>query len=314
MPVPLGHLSRSVRLGDDRIGFQDRGVGTQAHRSAQIRLTGDCPHLIGHGRDHRARGVGIELGRVGVGQTRRAGRLDHHALQPQTQAQHRDTPLAGVADGAELALDAPDAETAGDQHAVDIAERGLRTGLGLAVVRRHPLDVDLRAVPESSGAQRLGDRQIRVGQIDVLAHQGDSYGFAGLVDALQQIAPLGPIDVAEGQVQPAHHISVKFLAMQHLRDVIDGRGVRRGDDTVDVDVAHERDFVLERLGHLPVAAQNERVGGDTDAAQRGDRVLRGLGLELAGRLQVRHQGHMQEEDVVAADVVPDLARGLQERL
>ena len=48
-------------------------------------------------------------------------------------------------------------------------------------------------------------------------------------------------------------------------------------------------------------------------AQRGDRVLGRLGLQLAGRADVGHQRDVQEEAVVAADVVADLAGGLEER-
>ncbi|SKU08641.1 Uncharacterised protein [Mycobacteroides abscessus subsp. abscessus] len=152
MPVPFGHLGGAVRLGDDGIRLQDSGIGAQAHRSAQVGLTGDSPHLVRHGGDHRARGVGIELGGVGVGKPRRPRRLDNHALQAKTQPEYRHPPLAGIADGAEFALDTPDAEAAGNQHTVDISECRLRPTLGFAVIRRHPLDVNLRMVPESTGA------------------------------------------------------------------------------------------------------------------------------------------------------------------
>ena len=65
--------------------------------------------------------------------------------------------------------------------------------------------------------------------------------------------------------------------------------------------------------HLAVGAQHDRVGLDTDVAQRGDRVLGGLGLQLAGRADVGQQRDVHDEDVVAADLVADLADGLQER-
>ena len=60
-------------------------------------------------------------------------------------------------------------------------------------------------------------------------------------------------------------------------------------------------------------AAHDRVGLDTDRAQRGHRVLGRLGLQLTGRREVGHQRHVQEEDVVAAHVVADLACGLEER-
>ncbi len=49
-------------------------------------------------------------------------------------------------------------------------------------------------------------------------------------------------------------------------------------------------------------------------AQLADRVLRRLGLQLAGRLQVRHQRQVDVEAVLLAHVERELADGLQERL
>jgi hypothetical protein len=130
----------------------------------------------------------------------------------------------------------------------------------------------------------------------------------------QQVVPLRPVDIAERQVEAAHHVRVQFFAVQHLGDVIDRGCVRGRDDAVDVDVTHQRDLVLERFGNVAVAAQDQRVRRDTDAAQRGDRVLGRLGLELTRRGQVRHQRHVQEEDVLPAQVVADLAGRLQKGL
>ena len=102
--------------------------------------------------------------------------------------------------------------------------------------------------------------------------------------------------------------------MQHLGDVVDARRVLGGDDRLHVDVAHERDLGLHRLRDVAVGAAHDRVGLDADGPQRGNGVLRRLGLEFAGRADVRHQRDVEEEHVVAADVVAHLARGLEERL
>jgi hypothetical protein len=73
------------------------------------------------------------------------------------------------------------------------------------------------------------------------------------------------------------------------------------------------DLALEVGADLAVGAADQRVGLDADAAQRGHRVLGRLGLQLAGRRDVRDQRDVQEEAVVTADLVPHLARGLEER-
>ena len=79
-----------------------------------------------------------------------------------------------------------------------------------------------------------------------------------------------------------------------------------------VGVAHQADLALEALGDLPVRPADQRVGLDADAAQRGDRVLGRLGLQLTGRRDVGDQRDVQEEAVVPADLVPHLAGGLEE--
>ena len=215
---------------------------------------------------------------------------------------------------AHLALDAPDPEPSGDEDAVRAGQRRLRAVILGTFVRLHPDEVDLRAVGESAGPDGLGHRQVGVGQLDILTHQRDRHLLARLVNPLEEFTPHGPVDVAERQTELAHHVRVELLGVEHLGDVVDGRGVRCRDDAFDLHVAHEGDLVLEGLGHVAVAAQDQRVGLDTDVAQGGHRVLSGLGLELTRRRQVRHQGHVQEEHVVAADIVADLASGLDERL
>ena len=72
-------------------------------------------------------------------------------------------------------------------------------------------------------------------------------------------------------------------------------------------------FFLIAVGQLPVGAADDRVGLDTDRAERGHGVLGRLGLQLAGRADVGHQRDVQEEAVVAADVLAHLAGGLEER-
>lgn len=96
-------------------------------------------------------------------------------------------------------------------------------------------------------------------------------------------------------------------------DVVDRLGVDRRDDGRLVHVAHQRDLALDGGGDVTVGAQHDRVGLDTDVAQGRDRVLGRLGLELTGGADVRQQRDVHDEDVVAADLVADLADGLQER-
>lgn len=162
-------------------------------------------------------------------------------------------------------------------------------------------------------ADRLGDREIGVGQVDVLADQRDGDLVVGVVDPVQQVVPGGPVDVPERQVELAHDVGVQALGVQHLGDVVDRPGVRAGHHGGLVDVAHQRDLALDGGGDLAVGAQHDGVRLDADVAQGGHRVLGGLGLQLAGGADVGQQRDVDDEDVVPADLVADLADGLQER-
>src|SRR5690606_28121457 len=100
----------------------------------------------------------------------------------------------------------------------------------------------------------------------------------------------------------------------HGGDLVDAGRVRAGDDGLTVDVAHRRDLDLHALGQVAVGPAHDGVGLDTDGAQRRHRVLGGLGLQLSAGGEVGHEGDVQEEDVVPADVLPDLAGSFEERL
>jgi len=205
-----------------------------------------------------------------------AGVLDHHALQPQAQTQCRHTPDAGPLQRPEHALDSSNTEAAGDDDRVDAAERLLGTGFGLALVAGDPADRDLGIVVEATSAHGLGDRQIGIRQVDVLAHQGDLDGVLGVVHPAQQLVPVAPVDVTEGQTETPDDIGVEPLGVQHPRDVIDARCVDAGHARLGVDVAHQRDLALDAVGERTVSAQHDGVGLDTNLSQRGTECWVGL--------------------------------------
>ena len=158
MPVAFRHLGPLIRLGDNGSRFQDRRVGAQSHGAAEIGLARDGVPLIGHGGDHRIRCLWFELGGVRFAQSHRAGRLDHDALQSQTQSQQGKPTVAGIPDGADLSFDPADPETTRNQHPVHIVEGCGRAGVCFAVIGSHPTHLDFGSVGEPAGPQRLRHR------------------------------------------------------------------------------------------------------------------------------------------------------------
>ena len=215
---------------------------------------------------------------------------------------------------ADLALDAADAEAAGHADRVDVGEVPGGALLGLALVGGHPAEVHLGLVGEAAGAQRLGDREVGVGQVDVLADQRDGDLLGRVVHPAQQVVPLGPVDVAERQVRAGvrrRRRGPRGAAPSGCRR---STAASRALTTASLSTSHISEILrFIDVGDRPVGAADDGVRLDADGAQRGDRVLGRLGLQLAGRADVGHQRDVQEEHVVAADVVADLAGGLEER-
>ena len=141
--VALADLIGSIcPVGKGVVACDPAGVGPQPHGAA---LGGDAP-LVGHQVDDRVGGGPGQLAGVGVLHVADvAGVLDHRHLHSQADAQEGDLVLPGVADGGDLALDAPVAEAAGDQYAVGPGQElgGVVVGDGLGV---HPADLHLHSV------------------------------------------------------------------------------------------------------------------------------------------------------------------------
>ena len=222
--------------------------------------------------------------------------------------------VAGPVGGQDLALDAAVAEPAGHQHAGRAGEPLLDVvrGQRLAV---DPADLRVDAVRPGRVPERLGDREVGVGQLDVLADQGDLERRLGRLDPLDQRAP--PVQVGHGigiaQAQVADQPAPEAERLELERHLVDRLGGGRRDDRLHVDVGEQRDLLADLVGDLAVGAEHDAVGLDADAAQLLDRVLGRLGLELAGRGEGRQQRDVDVQDVLAAHVLAHLADRLEER-
>ena len=309
MTVPLVHDLFAVDLADLRARFETRGVRTESHRAAHV----DHGLLLVHEVDHRVRRLRVELGRVRTDETADIPReRDDRALQPEAQPEVRDVVLARERGGGDLAFDAAHAEAAGHDDAVEAGERALREE-ALGVVGRDPLDHDLGARRVATVLQRFDDREVRVGQVDVLAHQADVHFLVRGPHALDERTPFREIRLVLVEVQHPAEVGVEAFVVQHERDLVEDLRVDRGDDALGGDVAELRDLLLEPGRDRPVTAAHDRVGLDAPAAQLGDGVLGRLGLLLARRTDVRHERDVHVEDVLPPDLVAELPDRFQER-
>ncbi len=107
---------------------------------------------------------------------------------------------------------------------------------------------------------------------------------------------------------------VETLVAERLGDEVDVSHVLVGDDRLGLDVGEERDLVADVRGQGVARPANDYVRVNTDAAQLVHRVLRRLRLQLARGLDERHEGNVEVEDVLGADLAPELADRLEEGL
>ena len=108
---------------------------------------------------------------------------------------------------------------------------------------------------------------------------------------------------------------VEFLASEHERQFVDGGlDVEFLDDGLKGDVAEEGYFFADGVGEGLFGAADDDVGLDALFHESADGVLGGFGLDFAGGLQVWDERQVNVEDVCAADIMPELADGLKERL
>ena len=128
--------------------------------------------------------------------------------------------------------------------------------------------------------------------------------------ALDDAMPLIQRRSPRPNVQQFTQLVVEPLLMKMLRQRIDGADILRRKHRVLRDVRKQRDLVLLSLGNRTIAATKQHVGRNTDLTKLLNRVLRRLGLELAGRRDVGHQRQVQRHRVLRPDLVPKLTDGL----
>ena len=127
------------------------------------------------------------------------------------------------------------------------------------------------------------------------------------------MAPLAQVRGWHIEAQLVDDDVVEALVVQQHRDLVDVVCVDAGDDRTLLDVREQRDLAA-LLGRDRVhAAAQQDVGLDADRAQLLHRVLRRLGLYLAGTRDVGHQRQVHVQHVVAPELDAELANGFQER-
>ncbi len=114
-------------------------------------------------------------------------------------------------------------------------------------------------------------------------------------------------------MEQAQNLFVETFGGEGHRDFVNVRNVGRGDHAGFVHVAEQSDFRFQVVAERTIAAANQNIGLNADAEKFFHAVLRGLGLQFAGRRDEGHEREVHEDDAVGAVFEAHLADGFEER-
>ncbi len=163
-------------------------------------------------------------------------------------------------------------------------------------------------------AERLGNGEIGIVQLDILPDQADGHGPVGGSAALNHGLPLTKLGGPGPKTQLAADDQGEIVGFEHERRLVQVGKRSVLDDAVRPDIAEHGDLAedlgLQRL----VAAQDDDVRRDAHALQLFHGVLGRLGLMLIAAGQEGNQGHVDKDGVPAALFETDLTGGLEKGL
>ena len=122
------------------------------------------------------------------------------------------------------------------------------------------------------------------------------------------------LDGPDVEVQLTQHLLVQTLLAEFAWHGVDRvRDVLFLDHAFAPHVAEEGELLLVLFRDRHFRAADEDVGDDADVAEHADGMLRGLGLQLSRRLEVRDEREMDEACVFGTFLKAELPRSLEER-
>ncbi len=138
--------------------------------------------------------------------------------------------------------------------------------------------------------QRLDQRLIGVLEAGIFADDGDRHFAFGIVDALDHGVPAAHVGLRRRlDAEGGEHLVVEPGGVIGARHVIDRADVARLDHRAFAHVAEQAELAALLARDFAVGAAQQDIRLDADRAQLLDRMLRRLGLQLAGRGNIGQQ-------------------------
>ncbi len=160
--------------------------------------------------------------------------------------------------------------------------------------------------------QSFFERFVGILVFDVLADDADEHLILRIVGAMDEGLPLAHVGILGVDMQILEHEFIHALMGEGQGTLVDAGDVASGDDGLLLDIAEKRNLALHLLRQEAVGAAEQDIGLDSDREQLLHRVLGGLGLQLSRSGDEGNQRDMDEESVLAAELLAHLADGFKE--
>src|SRR5712692_4834270 len=316
--VALVDHVRAVDLARETPRFERGALSPEPHRSSEIGffVAALDPAVavlpLGHERDHGVRRVAVEFRAVRAREADDVAReLDHRELHAKAYAEIRDLVLARVLDRLHHPFHAALTEASGNKYRVhafqERADAFLFDRFGI-----HVADVDPAARMDPGVDERLIERLVGIGEVDIFSDHGDRNLVLGMLQRLDQLFPYPEIGGLGDDAELVADDFIQHLLVQHPGNPVDRVCVPDRDHCVGLDVGKQRYLFLFVFGDRAVGAAQECIGLDADPAQLLYRVLCRLGLDLACALDERHERQVNVAGVVRAELKPHLPHRFEE--
>ena len=239
--------------------------------------------------------------------------LDDHDLHAQADPEVGDLSFPCVLRRPDHPLYPAQPEAAGHQDPVAFGKRlgEVPPVLQLLAFELHQLHPG--AVGDTPVKEGLEDRDVRVVQPGVLPHDGHAHRLLCLGKVLHDLSPSVAGRTLFSEAQLLDDDLVHFLLDEGQGDLVDGGPhIVGGDHGLFLHVREERDLAAQVFVQRARGTAQEDVRLDPDLPQLPHRVLGGLALGLSP-VDLRHQGEVDEQHVLLAEIVDELPCRFQER-
>ena len=315
--MPFRDLFLSIGRGGQGILFKDARIGPQSQGTTHFR--GLVTHLDLLGAiikplldqvDDRVGGERIQFGGVGLGQPNLiAAVFDDRQLHAQTDAKERDIIFPGVGNGVDFALNAPFTESARDKNPVAFFKQISRV-TGLQVFGADITQLHLGLIGNAAMDKGFVQGLVRFGEIGIFAGDTDGDRVLRVFDLVNQLFPRLDIGGSGPHIEQFQDLVIKPFGVQMQGNLIDGLHVNGRNHGLHGHITEEGDLFLQIHGQRGFCAADQDIGLDAVGPQLPDRMLGGLGLDLSGGLDVRHQGQVDVERIFLAKITSQLPDGL----